>query len=68
MTVRSPFAPLVLLVAGALSLPLSLRPATADDAAESADRPPAAAPTPTEALSIFGVPLGAKPYASGGLP
>lgn len=42
--------------------------ATADDAAESADRPRAAAPTPTEALSIFGVPLGAKPYASGGLP
>jgi len=33
----------------------------------SASRPPAAAPTPTEALSIFGVPLGAKPYASGGL-
>jgi len=28
----------------------------------------APAPAPTPALSIFGVPLGAKPYASGGLP
>jgi len=38
----------------------------ASPAEPSAERA-APAPSPTPALSIFGVPLGAKPYASGGL-
>lgn len=39
-----------------------------DEASAPAAGIPSPSPSPTPALSIFGVPLGAKPYASGGLP